>query len=85
MRPATHPVPPSDRQMRRSGNRTGIFEYSQSTAAYMAFFAWYLGKYKWWGIVAAGIITPLTVYLLFEVAFRLVLPKSVLYPLGFPF
>lgn len=56
-----------------------------ATAAYMAFFAWYLGKYRWWGILAAGIITPLTVYLLFEVAFRLVLPKSVLYPLGFPF
>lgn len=56
-----------------------------ATAAYMAFFAWYLGKYKWWAILAAGILTPLAVYLLFEVAFRLILPKSVLYPLGFPF
>lgn len=56
-----------------------------ATAAYMGFFAWYLGKYKWWAILAAGILTPLTVYLLFEVAFRLILPKSVLYPLGFPF
>ena len=56
-----------------------------ATALYMAFFAWYLGKYMWWGILATGIITPLTVYLLFEVAFRLTLPKSLLYPLGFPF
>ncbi len=56
-----------------------------ATAIYMGFFAWYLGKYKWWGILAAGVITPLAVYLLFEVAFRLTLPKSLLYPLGFPF
>jgi hypothetical protein len=56
-----------------------------ATAIYMAFFAWYLGKYRWWGILAAGVITPLAVYLLFEVAFRLTLPKSLLYPLGFPF
>ena len=56
-----------------------------ATALYMAFFSWYLGKYKWWAILAAGIITPLTVFLLFEVAFRLTLPKSLLYPLGFPF
>jgi hypothetical protein len=56
-----------------------------ATATYMAFFAWFLGKYKWWAIVAAGAITPLTIYLLFEVAFRLILPKSFLYPLGFPF
>src|SRR6516165_6212827 len=35
--PATHPIPPSDRQMRTPGNRTGIFEYSQSTALYMPY------------------------------------------------
>ena len=56
-----------------------------ATALYMAFFAWYLGRYKWWAILAAGVLTPLAIYLLFEVAFRLVLPKSFLYDLGLPF
>ena len=56
-----------------------------ATAIYMAFFASYLGKYKWWGVLAAGVVTPMVIYLLFEVAFRLILPKSLLYPLGFPF
>lgn len=55
-----------------------------ATALYMAFFAWYLGRYKWWAILAAGAITPLAVFVLFEVAFRLVLPKSIFYTLGFP-
>src|SRR6478752_10625298 len=35
--PATHPIPPSERQMRMSGKRTGTFEYSQSTALYMPY------------------------------------------------
>ena len=59
--------------------------FYMATALYMAFFAWYLGKYMWWATLAAGAITPLAVFLLFEVAFRLALPKSVLYQLGFPF
>ena len=57
-----------------------------ATAAYMGFFAWYLGKYSWWRILAVAVLTPLAIYLLFEVAFRLLLPKSFLYDLvGFPF
>jgi hypothetical protein len=51
----------------------------------MAFFAWYLGRYTWWAVLAAGLATPLLIYLLFEVAFRLTLPKSLLYQLGSPF
>src|SRR5690242_3426153 len=35
--PATHPMPPSDKQIRMSGNRTGTFEYSQSTALYIPY------------------------------------------------
>ena len=35
-RPATQPMPPSERQSFRSGKRTGILEYSQSTAANIA-------------------------------------------------
>jgi len=56
-----------------------------ATAVYMAFFAWYLGRYKAVGVLLAGLVTPLAVYLLFEVAFRLILPKSIFYTMGFPF
>src|SRR5471030_1690360 len=35
--PATQPMPPSERQMRMSGKRTGTFEYSQSTALYISY------------------------------------------------
>ncbi len=37
MIPATQPMPPSERQILMSGKRTGIFEYSQSTALYMPY------------------------------------------------
>jgi len=56
-----------------------------ATGLYMGFFAWYLGRYKWWAILGAALITPLAIYLLFEVGFRLLLPKSFLYDSGFPF
>jgi putative tricarboxylic transport membrane protein len=55
-----------------------------ATIVYMAFFAAYLGRYRWWGVAAAALLTPLAIYLLFEVAFRLVLPKSIFYTMGFP-
>ncbi|HEY6957405.1 MAG TPA: tripartite tricarboxylate transporter TctB family protein [Candidatus Limnocylindria bacterium] len=56
-----------------------------ATGLYMAFFAWYLGHYRWWAILAVGVITPVAVYVLFEAAFRLILPKSIFYLMGFPF
>ena len=55
-----------------------------ATAAYMGFFSAFIGKYKWWAVIAAAIVTPLAIYLLFEVAFRLLLPKSIFYKYGFP-
>ena len=55
-----------------------------ATAAYMGFFASYIGKYKWWAVILTAIVTPLAIYLLFEVAFRLLLPKSIFYKSGFP-
>jgi len=55
-----------------------------ATIAYMGFFAAYIGRYRWWGVLAAASVTPLAIYLLFEVAFRLVLPKSIFYTMGFP-
>ena len=56
-----------------------------ATAAYMGFFSAFIGKYRWYAVVAAAILTPLAIYLLFEVAFKLLLPKSIFYRSGFPF
>ena len=56
-----------------------------ATGGYMGFFAVFLGRYKWYWSAASAIITPLAIYLLFEVGFKLLLPKSILYKSGFPF
>ena len=55
-----------------------------ATGAYMGFFAAYLGRYKPWAIATAAVVTPVAIYLLFEVGFRLTLPKSIFYRSGFP-
>jgi hypothetical protein len=55
-----------------------------ATGAYMGVFAVYLGRYRWYWSLASAIITPIAIYLMFEVGFKLLLPKSVLYP-GIPF
>jgi hypothetical protein len=55
-----------------------------ATGMYMGFFAAYLGRYRFHWIVASAVITPLAIFLIFEVAFRLLLPKSIFYP-GIPF
>ena len=55
-----------------------------ATGVYMGFFAAYLGRYRFYWIIASAVITPLTIFLLFEVGFRLLLPKSIFYP-GIPF
>ncbi len=56
-----------------------------STGLYMGFFAAYFGRYRWYRSLASAVITPLVIYLMFEVGFKLFLPKSVFYPYGFPF
>jgi putative tricarboxylic transport membrane protein len=55
-----------------------------ATALYMGFFAVYLGRYNWYQSLASAVITPLAIYLMFEVGFKLLLPKSIFYP-GIPF
>jgi len=55
-----------------------------ATGVYMGFFATYLGRYRFYWVIATAVITPLAIFLLFEVAFRLLLPKSIFYP-GIPF
>ena len=56
-----------------------------ATAAFMSFFAAYIGRYKWYWVIAAALITPAAIYLTFDVAFRLNLPKSIFYDAGSPF
>ncbi len=56
-----------------------------ATGLYMGLFAAYLGRYRWYWSVASAVVTPLAIYLMFEVGFKLFLPKSVLYTFGFPF
>jgi len=55
-----------------------------ATGAFMGFFAAYLGRYKWYLSLAAAVITPAAIYVLFEIGFKLVLPKSIFYIRGFP-
>jgi hypothetical protein len=55
-----------------------------ATALYMGFFAVYLGRYKWYQSLASAVITPLAIYVMFEIGFKLLLPKSIFYP-GIPF
>ena len=49
------------------------------TALYMGFFAAVLGRYQWYWVIAIAILFPLVIYLIFEVGFRVSLPKSILY------
>lgn len=55
-----------------------------ATGAFMGFFAAYLGRYRWYTSLASAVITPLAIYVLFEIGFKLVLPKSIFYIRGFP-
>jgi putative tricarboxylic transport membrane protein len=48
-------------------------------AMYMAFFARYIGSYRWPWVGAIAITVPLLVYVVFEQGFRMLLPKSILY------
>ncbi|MBI2773111.1 MAG: tripartite tricarboxylate transporter TctB family protein [Chloroflexi bacterium] len=51
-----------------------------ATAAYVAYYAGLVARYRWYWAVLAGIAIPLVIYLVFEVAFKALLPKSVFYP-----
>jgi len=50
---------------------------------YMGFFARYIGRYHWRWVAAVAVLFPLAIYLAFEMGFRVRLPKSGLYELGF--
>jgi hypothetical protein len=50
---------------------------------YMGFFARYIGRYRWLWVAVIAVLFPLATYLAFEMGFRVRLPKSGLYQLGF--
>ena len=51
------------------------------TALYMGFFAAVLGRYRWYWVLAIGMLFPLVIYAIFELGFRVALPKSIFYDL----
>jgi hypothetical protein len=55
-----------------------------ASAAYVIYYAALVARYRWYWAVLAGIAIPAVVYLVFEVGFKALLPKSFLYP-DFPF
>lgn len=52
--------------------------------AYMAYYSGVVARYRWYWAIAASTAIPILIYLVFEVAFKALLPKSFLYP-GLPF
>ena len=54
------------------------------TCLYMGFFARYIGRYRWAWVVLIALAFPTVIFLGFELGFRVRLPKSGLYELGFP-
>jgi hypothetical protein len=51
---------------------------------YMAFFARSIGRYRWAWVALIALVVPFVIYVSFEYGFRVRLPKSELYELGFP-
>jgi hypothetical protein len=60
----------------------GYLGFYVITALYMSFFAAVIGRYRWHWIPVIAVLFPLALYLIFEVGFRVGLPKSELYDLG---
>ena len=51
----------------------GIYEAS---ALFIAAFMWYLGKYGWLKIAAVSIVTMVIFFVMFEIWFKVPLPKG---------
>jgi hypothetical protein len=58
------------------------FGFYLATALYMGLFAWWLGRYKIWWVAAIAAIFPIVIFAVFEIGFRVSLPKSFLYTSG---
>ncbi len=59
----------------------GVLGFYVMTGLYMGFFAAAIGRYRWHWVGAITVLFPLVIYLIFEVGFRVGLPKSVFYDL----
>jgi len=55
------------------------------TGLYMALYARWVGKYNWFWVAFIGAAFPAAIYLLFEIGFRVSLPKSIFFESGLPF
>jgi hypothetical protein len=58
------------------------FGFYLATALYMGLFAWWLGRYKIWWVAAITVAFPIVIFAVFELGFRVSLPKSFLYTSG---
>ena len=58
------------------------FGFYLATALYMGLFAWWLGRYKIWRVGAIAVAFPIVIFAVFELGFRVSLPKSFLYETG---
>jgi uncharacterized membrane protein len=58
------------------------FGFYLATALYMGLFAWWLGRYRIWWVAAITLAFPIVIFLVFEIGFRVSLPKSFLYTSG---
>lgn len=54
-----------------------------ASGLYVTYFARFTTRYRWIWSLAAGVAIPIVLFLVFEVGFRAVFPKSFLYP-GLP-
>ncbi len=53
---------------------------------FLAYFAWYIGRYRPQWVALISIATPLALYLVFEQGFKVPMPKSIFYTtLNWPF
>jgi putative tricarboxylic transport membrane protein len=51
---------------------------------YMGYFARFIGRYAWHTVLLIALAVPTVIYIVFELGFRVRLPKSTFYVLGFP-
>ena len=51
-----------------------------SGALYLAFFARVIGAYRWHWVAASAVLIPIALFVVFELGFRVPLPKSIFYP-----
>ncbi len=62
----------------------GLLGFYLASGLYLTYYAAIVARYRWYWSVLGGVAIPLVVYLVFESAFKTLLPKSFLYP-GLPF